>query len=140
MSDITKCPNCGGDVWDNRARKAGGKMNPKAPDYSCKDKEGCKWVLWPPRGAKSNGTPAKVAGPKWTWAQLQDLSAKCLKIAAKQVPAAVGASTSEDAVKWAATLFITAARDGVAPPPQALDEKPKAVVEVEKEQDDDLPW
>lgn len=139
MSDITKCPNCGGDVWDNRARKAGGKMNPKAPDYSCKDKEGCKWVLWPPRGAKSNGTPAKVAGPKWTWAQLQDTYRNALRISAALVPTLVKGATSTDVVSGAATIFIAASRDGVVPPPPPLDKKPAAIVEAEKE-DSDVPW
>lgn len=39
------CPNCSGPMWDNREAERGGtskfpKKNPKAPDFSCKDK-GC---------------------------------------------------------------------------------------------------
>lgn len=39
------CPKCGGDMWDNRKRK----LNPKAPDYKCKDKD-CDGVIWPEKG------------------------------------------------------------------------------------------
>jgi len=28
-----ECPACGGEMWDNRKKK----MNPKSPDYKCKD-------------------------------------------------------------------------------------------------------
>lgn len=31
---VPACPQCGGDMWDNRGRK----KNPKAPDFKCKDK------------------------------------------------------------------------------------------------------
>lgn len=40
------CPSCGGKVWDNRAKKQSGDFSAKSPDYSCRDKEGCGWVLW----------------------------------------------------------------------------------------------
>ena len=43
------CPICGGAMWDNRAKKAAGTMNAKAPDWKCKDKQGCEGVIWPPR-------------------------------------------------------------------------------------------
>jgi hypothetical protein len=36
------CPKCGGGVWDNRKDK----KSPKAPDYKCKDKDGCDWAFW----------------------------------------------------------------------------------------------
>ncbi len=38
------CPDCGGQMWDNRE----GKRNPKAPDYKCKDKT-CAGAVWPPK-------------------------------------------------------------------------------------------
>ena len=58
MSEVfTSCPKCGGDVWDNRERIKDGKMSPKAPKFSCKDKDVCKWALWPPK----NGTPKAAA-------------------------------------------------------------------------------
>jgi len=37
-----KCPICNGEMWDNTKNK----LNPKAPDYKCKDKN-CKGVIWP---------------------------------------------------------------------------------------------
>lgn len=40
-SDGTKCPKCDGEMWDNRKNK----INPKAPDYKCKNKE-CGGVIW----------------------------------------------------------------------------------------------
>lgn len=44
----TSCPNCGGDMWDNRAKKASGEFNPAAPDFSCRDKS-CGGKIWPPK-------------------------------------------------------------------------------------------
>jgi hypothetical protein len=34
---VPPCPQCGGEMWDNRGKK----KNPKGPDFKCKDKE-CK--------------------------------------------------------------------------------------------------
>jgi hypothetical protein len=39
------CPVCAGDMWDNRAKKASGSVNPKAPDFGCKDKA-CTGRIW----------------------------------------------------------------------------------------------
>ena len=39
------CPTCAGGMWDNRPKKASGEMNPKAPDFKCRDK-GCQGVIW----------------------------------------------------------------------------------------------
>jgi hypothetical protein len=36
-------------MWDNRAKKASGAMNAKAPDWKCRDKASCEGVIWPPR-------------------------------------------------------------------------------------------
>jgi hypothetical protein len=36
-----KCPQCGSDVWDNRNKK----INPKSPDWRCKNKA-CAFVKW----------------------------------------------------------------------------------------------
>ena len=46
--DLTSCPKCSGKVWDNRSEndaraQRGEKMR---PDYSCRDKQGCRWVQW----------------------------------------------------------------------------------------------
>lgn len=43
------CKKCGGAMWDNRASKASGKISAKSPDFKCKDKENCDYVIWPPR-------------------------------------------------------------------------------------------
>lgn len=39
-----QCPQCGGDMWDNRATKT----KPTQPDYKCKD-QSCGKAVWPPR-------------------------------------------------------------------------------------------
>lgn len=39
------CPVCSGDMWDNRPKKAAGSVNPKAPDFGCKDKS-CSGRVW----------------------------------------------------------------------------------------------
>ena len=47
-SDSQKCPNCSGEMWDNRSKKASGEFNPAAPDNSCKNKS-CGGKIWPPK-------------------------------------------------------------------------------------------
>lgn len=53
-----ECPNCGGDMWDNRENK----KNPKAPDYKCKDKtcidpeSGMVTAVWLPKKPHGEGT------------------------------------------------------------------------------------
>ena len=65
-----QCVKCGGDVWDNRQKKVAGQMKPNAPDFSCKDKDGCGWVQWPPKTkASSVGTSAPIAPPSAPQAQ-----------------------------------------------------------------------
>ncbi len=39
------CPTCSSKMWDNRPKKAAGEMNPKAPDFKCRDKA-CQGVIW----------------------------------------------------------------------------------------------
>lgn len=39
------CPECGGEMWDNRDKKASGQYSPKSPDAACKDKS-CKGRVW----------------------------------------------------------------------------------------------
>jgi len=53
------CPKCHGPMWDNRGTPDKPKLNPKGPDYKCKNKE-CDGAIWPPKD-----TPAErqeVAG------------------------------------------------------------------------------
>ncbi len=48
------CPDCGGQMWDNRAKKASGEYAANRPDFSCKKRAGnpdCKGAIWPPKGA-----------------------------------------------------------------------------------------
>lgn len=52
-SDVPACPDCGGAMWDNRDKKT----NPKAPDFKCKDKDGCGKGVW--SDAKTAAAPAK---------------------------------------------------------------------------------
>ena len=39
---VPSCQYCSGQVWDNREDK----RNPKAPDYKCKNKQGCGAAAW----------------------------------------------------------------------------------------------
>ena len=45
--DGQHCPQCGGAIWDNRQKKQEDPSKRKWPDYSCKDREGCHWAVWP---------------------------------------------------------------------------------------------
>jgi len=51
------CPVCAGPMWDNRPKKLSGAVNPKAPDFGCKDK-GCAGRIW-----KAPAAPAPAAAP-----------------------------------------------------------------------------
>jgi|SRR3990167_3325325 len=42
QQSAVECNACGGPTWDNRESK----RNPKAPDYKCKDKDGCDDAAW----------------------------------------------------------------------------------------------
>lgn len=57
------CPSCGKECWDNTQknieRTAEGKKN--LPQYSCKDKEGCGWIMWPDK--KGTKTILRENGP-----------------------------------------------------------------------------
>src|SRR5437762_14358313 len=136
------CPECGGDVWDNRPKKRAGEMKPNGPDFACKDKENCGWLQWPPKvkpvakTAAGPGMPAEPTSrqPRWTWPTLAETYLQSLLIARKQV---VGLATSlklevrmEDLLSAAACVFIAASRDGV---------KLQAVSRVPEEEAEDVP-
>ena len=140
------CPDCGGDVWDNRSKKRAGEMKPNGPDFACKDKEHCGWIQWPPKDKapvrKTQGGPGMrdrpdmptARPPKWTWPTLAETYLQSLLIARKQV---VGLATSlklevrmEDIIAAGATIFIAASRDGV---------KLQAVSRVPEEDEEDVP-
>ena len=59
-----QCVKCGGEVWDNRQKKASGEFKSNGPDFSCKNKDGCGWVQWPPKTKASPvATQAPIAPP-----------------------------------------------------------------------------
>ena len=45
--DGQHCPQCGGAIWDNHQKKQDDSSKAKWPDYSCRDREGCHWAVWP---------------------------------------------------------------------------------------------
>ena len=45
--DGVHCPQCKGALWDNRQRKEEDPTRSKWPDFSCRDKNDCKWAVWP---------------------------------------------------------------------------------------------
>ena len=68
-SDAPSCPQCGGEMYDNREKKASGQFKPTSADFTCKDKQcknekGFRSGVWlpkaNPRGAKG-GAPVGVA-------------------------------------------------------------------------------
>lgn len=77
--DITSCPQCSGKVWDNRVEndaraQRGEKMR---PDFSCRDKQGCRWVQWredkPLPSRKPDHHPSWPEGQRRYCAALGDL-------------------------------------------------------------------
>lgn len=52
-----RCVKCGGDVHDNRAKKAAGEYKPNAPDFVCVNKDGCGWKSWPSKGKATPPLP-----------------------------------------------------------------------------------
>lgn len=134
------CPDCGGPMWDNRAKKASGVYKPTSPDYSCKDRDGCGKGVWlepksePKAKAKSTAagpgmpseasevahripepkTPATEVGRDTQLLTLYDhCFAHVLKLANQQ-NALVGTDginlTSEDVMQGTATLYIARSR------------------------------
>jgi hypothetical protein len=62
---VPPCPQCGGEMWDNRGKK----KNPKGADFTCKQKngecvndKGFKTGLWEKDLKKGNGRPNALAG------------------------------------------------------------------------------
>ena len=47
LFDGQHCPRCNGAVWDNRPGKREDSSKRRWPDFSCKDKDGCQWAVWP---------------------------------------------------------------------------------------------
>ncbi len=112
-----QCPKCNGDTWNNakknEERAAQGK-NPM-PLWTCKDKDGCGWVQWPPKGAKRPDTTQNGAKVAQTGNQkpLGPLYNDCLEFAVKACNHHFGKDTATaDVIAAAATLFIQAAKTG----------------------------
>jgi hypothetical protein len=149
MTDtIHECPKCGGDIWSN-VRKNQDRMaqgQKPMPDYACKDKEGCGWKKWPPREeGQRRGQLGGGGKPKWTWGSLSRTYGNCLKLAVKHVGENVPDATPAETVAAAATLFITAARDGVQPiqKPEPEPQRPARSEDFPEALDDDDgrdPW
>jgi hypothetical protein len=55
------CPQCGGDLWDNRADNAKKNDGRRRPDFRCKENK--DHVIWPPREAKGSSANGVAAAP-----------------------------------------------------------------------------
>jgi hypothetical protein len=128
LTGAPACPTCGGKMWDNRADKAAGRRNARAPDFKCRNQQ-CDGRLWPgqhtaatPIIARPNSTPVGQGSP---YADVPDIAPdtarrRCYLDATEFVLRDVRPKFQEhgltctDATVAAivATLFIAACRDG----------------------------
>lgn len=130
MPNHVACPSCGGEIYNNIKKNAerAARGEKAMPAFACKDKDGCGWKEWPPKGQKpATQTRSAPRGPQ---RPLAPLYLQCLKVAKQSWDTVMGAGKYSDTVLQAAaaTIFI-GARDG-AP---ILEPKPAEP----KEQDDD---
>ncbi len=62
--EVFLCPECKGEVWnnieENNNREAKGEK--LRPDYACKDKEGCGWLMWREKGKKKVVVNSMMSG------------------------------------------------------------------------------
>jgi hypothetical protein len=132
---ITECPDCGGDLWDNRTTK----RNAKQPDFRCKDRDDCGAAIWlkkketnGKRGAQkeahSMGGPLPGEEPVAETAEakkerlgaLGQLQVICAKIVRERTVPVLIAGTNpvgvspESQAAMINTLFIAAERRGCA--------------------------
>jgi len=144
---IAACLKCGGALWDNRLKKNG----PKSPDFRCRNKD-CGEAYWlknaqkgPSAPVSRTNPPQRDIAPRWTWASLAETYHLSVKLGEKEVLALAKAHkvpfTVENVLAAAATVFINAARDGVAKPvkkvePPPLDEMPPQL----EEEDSEMPF
>jgi hypothetical protein len=61
LAGAPACPTCGGKMWDNRADKAAGRRNAKAPDFKCRNQQ-CDGRLWP--GQHNAAIPIIASGSR----------------------------------------------------------------------------
>jgi hypothetical protein len=132
------CPQCDGPTYDNRQKVEDGW---RGPLFKCKDKDGCGWVKWPPKGKSSGGNGGGRggnAGSTRSTRPLGPLYFACYKIAAAtlfQELKKIGITpTAADVTAAAATLMIAATNTGA--PLAAPKPAPKPEPEPEQEYDD----
>jgi predicted nucleic acid-binding Zn-ribbon protein len=65
-----QCPKCGGEMWDNRAKKASGQFSSKSPDFSCKDKV-CRGAIWPEKAPNKDYPVSEAEAPDSPWSPLE---------------------------------------------------------------------
>ncbi len=133
MSEMT-CPQCGGDVWNNAQKNEQRARDGKKPMplLTCKDKDGCGWVKWPPKNQRPpQGQRGNGGGTPKNSRPLGPLYYDCLKVAKACVEKELKGATPADVLSATATLFIAASRDGTpltapkpkpAPPPESDDD------------------
>lgn len=150
---MNQCPTCGGEIWRNAKKNEQRAMEGKKPLplFACKDKDGCGWVQWPPKG-QGGGNAGKSAGGNGAGTArssrpLGPLYFQCLGVAKSSLDKVLGAGKYSDTTLQAATatIFIAAKDTGapVLPPPKPKPEpEPEQVPESEEDyQDDrDLPF
>lgn len=129
------CPKCGGEAWNNaqKNQQRVGEGKKPLPLFACKDKDGCGWVKWPPRGQNGGGGNAgksagqgNGAGSVRSTRPLGPLYFQCVKIAAATLKQHVPNATPADIVAAAATVFIGATNTG-APLVETPKPKPEPV-------------
>lgn len=116
MPNHVNCPNCGGPIYNNIAKNAErvARGEKSMPNFTCKDKDGCGWKEWPPKGQKpAQGQGGRPASRPVSTRPLAPLYLQCLKVAKQSWDTVMGAGKYTDAVLQAAaaTIFI-GARDG----------------------------
>lgn len=122
-----QCEKCGGDCWNNAKKNAERAAEGKKPMplWACKDKDGCGWVKWPPKGEKAQGAPRPQPAQKGPQRPLGPLYFDCMKAAKRTLDTMMGEGKylPADLVAATATVYISA-RDGApvfAPKPETDD-------------------
>src|SRR5690242_7003691 len=132
-----QCPKCSSDCWDNREKVAGGW---KGPLWKCKDKD-CAWVKWPEKGKAASPAAVGKSGPKWTWNTIAKTYERALLVAEMRVAASADRlgvkATLENVLQATSTVFIEAARSGVAEPQVKLPPPPEP--DPDEDADSDFP-